>query len=69
LGEQRYTVPEFGNSFNRLVQICIGHGVLWCRGLMTGWLGVSPSSPCTFRKTEINLVMGWSRRALAFSPQ
>ena len=31
----RYTVPEFGNSFNRLVQIGIGHGVVWCRGLMT----------------------------------
>ena len=40
---------KFGNSFNRLVQVCIGHGVLWCRGIMMEGLRVSPSSPCTFR--------------------
>jgi hypothetical protein len=54
LCKQRYTVPEFGNSFNRLVQIGIGHGVLWCRGIMSGGVQGVPSSPCTFRKTEIN---------------
>lgn len=26
---------EFRNGFNRLVQVGIGHGVSWCRGLMT----------------------------------
>ena len=54
LSKQRYTVSEFGNNLNRLVQVCIGHGVLWCRGIMMEGLRVSPSSPCTFRKTEIN---------------
>ena len=38
LCKQRNTLPEFGYSSNRLVQVCIGHGVLWCRGLMTGVL-------------------------------
>ena len=46
--KQRYTVPEFGNSFNRLVQGVIGHGVLWCRGIMAGFVQGVPSSPCTF---------------------
>ena len=36
LRKQRNTLPVFGYSSNRLVQVCIGHGVLWCRGLMTG---------------------------------
>ena len=35
LSKKRNTLPEFGNSFNRPVQVCIGHGVLWCRELMT----------------------------------
>jgi hypothetical protein len=38
---------QFGNSFNRLVQICIGHGVLWCRVLCRD-CEKGPSSPCTF---------------------
>ena len=38
LSKKRNTLPEFGYSSNRLVQVCIGHGVLWCRGLMTGVL-------------------------------
>ena len=29
---------KFGNSFNRLVQVCIGHGVLWCRGRLRAQL-------------------------------
>ena len=29
---------QFGNSFNRLVQVCIGHGVLWCRGKLRAML-------------------------------
>ena len=29
---------EFGNSSNRLVQVCIGHGVLWCRGKLRALL-------------------------------
>ena len=36
LGKQRNAFLKFGNSFNRLVQVCIGHGVLWCRGIMNG---------------------------------
>ncbi len=42
---------EFRNGFNRLVQVCIGHGVLWCRGLMTGVLR-GPVSSCTFIRTK-----------------
>lgn len=34
---------EFGNSSNRLVQVCIGHGVLWCRGIMSGGVKRSPA--------------------------
>lgn len=62
---------KFGNSFNRLVQVCIGHGVLWCRGIMTEGSDI-PSSPCTFNKNGKEckiLVRSWSRMALAFSPQ
>ena len=34
--EKRNAVTEFGYSRNRLVQCCIGHIILWWRGLMTG---------------------------------
>ena len=69
--KQRYAFLKFGNSFNRLVQVCIGHGVLWCRGIMTEGSDI-PSSPCTFNKNGKEckiLVRSWSRMALAFSPQ
>jgi hypothetical protein len=33
--EKRYAFLKIGNSFNRPVQSVVGHGVLWCRGLMT----------------------------------
>ena len=36
---------KFGNSFNRPVQGVVGHGALWCRGLMTGLLEVSRYLP------------------------
>ena len=54
LCEKGNTIPKFRYGLNGLVQVCIGHGVLWCRGIMMEGLRVSPSSPCTFRKTEIN---------------
>ena len=69
--KQRNAFLKFGNSFNRLVQVCIGHGVLWCRGIMTEGSDI-PSSPCTFNKNGKEckiLVRSWSRMALAFSPQ
>ena len=50
LSKQQYTVSEFGNNFNRFVQVIFGHGLLWRRGLMTGGL-VVPSSSCTFIRT------------------
>ena len=62
---------KFGNSFNRLVQVCIGHGVLWCRVLYRV-CEEGPNSPCTFNKNgkECKILVGrWSRMALAFSPQ
>ena len=40
--EKRNAVPEFGYSRDRLVQCCIGHIILWWRGLMTGLLSVCP---------------------------
>ena len=45
LGKQRYAFLKFGNSFNRPVQGVVEHGVLWCRGLMTGLLEVSRYLP------------------------
>ena len=51
LCKQRNAFLEFRNGFNRLVQVCIGHGVLWCRGLMTGLLRGLVSS-CTFIRTK-----------------
>ncbi|OYP68997.1 hypothetical protein CIK98_01165 [Prevotella sp. P2-180] len=38
LSKKRNAVPEFRYSRDRLVQCRIGHGNLWWRGLMTGWL-------------------------------
>ena len=38
LRKKRNAFLEFRNGFNRLVQVCVGHGVSWCRGLMTGRL-------------------------------
>lgn len=45
LSKQRYTVSEFGNNLNRLVQVIFGHSELWCRGLMTGGLRVARHLP------------------------
>ena len=53
-GKQRYAVPEFGNSFNRLVQGIVGHGVLWCRGLMAGLLKESRHLPAPLNKRRID---------------
>ena len=47
-------VPEFGNSFNRLVQGIVGHGVLWCRGLMAGLLRESRHLPAPLNKRRID---------------
>ena len=43
---------KFGNSFDRLVQVCIGHGVLLCRGIMIGFVkrGRHLSAPLEKRK-------------------
>jgi hypothetical protein len=51
LGKERNSVSEFWYGLNSLVQVGIGHGLLWCRGLMTGLLR-GPSSPCTYNKTQ-----------------
>ena len=32
LCEKGNTIPKFRYGLNGLVQVCIGHGVLWCRG-------------------------------------
>ena len=53
-GKKRYAVPEFGNSFNRPVQGIIGHGVLWCRGLMAGLFKVSRHLPAPLNKRRID---------------
>ena len=71
--KQRYTVPEFGNCFNRLVQGVVGHGVLWCRGKMAEGLRDLRHLPAPLYRTENRvkcyMVGSWSRRALAFSPK
>ena len=56
--KQRYTVPEFGNRFNRPVQGVIGHGVLWCRGIMNGGVKNSVISLHLYieRKIELNVI-------------
>ena len=54
-GEQRYAFPEFWNSFNRLVQGIVGHGVLWCRGLMTEGLRDLRHLPAPLIRTEKNI--------------
>ena len=46
--------PEFGNSFNRLVQGVVGHGVLRCRGLMAGLLKESRHLPAPLNKRRID---------------
>ena len=53
-GKQRYAVPEFGNSFNRPVQSVVGHGVLWCRGIMAGLLRESRHLPAPLNKRRID---------------
>ena len=45
---------KFGNSFNRLVQICIGHGALWCRGIVTEGLRVLRHLPAPLYKRRID---------------
>ena len=49
-GKQRYAFLKFGNSFNRPVQGVVGHGVLWCRGLMTGLFEVSRYLPAPLNR-------------------
>ena len=53
-GKQRYAVPKFGNSFNRPVQSVVGHGVLWCGGLMAGLFKVSRHLPAPLNKRRID---------------
>ena len=53
-GKQRYAVPEFGNNFNRPVQSVVGHGVLWCGGLMAGLLRESRHLPAPLNKRRID---------------
>jgi len=48
--EKRYAFLKFGNSFNRPVQSVVGHGVLWCRGLMTGLLRLSRHLPAPLNR-------------------
>ncbi len=70
--EQRYTLPEFGYSSNRLVQVCIGHGVLWCRGLMTGVFELACHLPAPLdrnKKKSKYLMESRSRMALVFLPK
>ena len=43
---------KFGNSFNRLVQVCIGHGVLWCRGIMIGFVKRGRHLPAPLEKRK-----------------
>ena len=38
LSEKRNAITVSWYGFDRHVQVGIGHGVLWCGGLMTGWL-------------------------------
>ena len=52
--EKRYAFLKFGNSFNRPVQGIVGHGVLWCRGLMTGLLRLSRHLPAPLNKRRID---------------
>jgi len=53
-GKQRYAVPEFGNSFNRPVQSIVGHGVLWCRGIMIGVVKRARHLPAPLNKRRID---------------
>lgn len=48
--EKRYAFLKIGNSFNRPVQGIVGHGVLWCRGLMTGLLRLSRHLPAPLNR-------------------
>jgi hypothetical protein len=48
--EKRYAFLKIGNSFNRPVQGVIGHGVLWCRGLMAGLLRLSRHLPAPLNR-------------------
>ena len=43
LSEKGNSFFEFRNGLNGLVQVCIGHGVLWCRGIMSGGVKRSPA--------------------------
>ena len=54
LSKQRYTLPEFGYSSNRPVQCVVGHGVLWCRGLMTGLVQGLRHLPAPLDRNEKN---------------
>ena len=44
---------KFRNSFNRLFQVCIGHGVLCCKGLMMEGLRGLRHLPAPLSKTKI----------------
>lgn len=71
LCEKGNTIPKFRYGLNGLVQVCIGHGVLWCRVTGGGVKG-SPSSLHFINERYIVnsiMVMGWSCMALAFSPK
>jgi hypothetical protein len=38
LCEKGNTISQFRYGLNGLVQVCIGHGLLWCRGIMNGFV-------------------------------
>lgn len=72
LSKERNAIPECRHNLNRLVQDVVGHGVLWCRGIMNGFVKGDLHLPAPLTRTknsEKYLVRCWSRRALAFSPQ
>ena len=55
LCKKRNSLCESRHGLNGLVQVCIGHGVLWCRGLMTGLLRGSRHLPAPLIRTKISV--------------
>ena len=52
LSKERNAVPEFRHNLYRLVHDSVGHGVLWCRGLMTGLFKVARHLPAPLIRTK-----------------
>ena len=49
-------VSEYGHDRNCPVQVSIGHGILWCRGLMTGLLRWNRHLPAPLIRTKISVI-------------